>query len=157
MVRAVLICIAAGLMLAVSAAATAQQLSFGSAADAKAMLERAVVAVKSDKSKALEMFNKGEGGFLDRDLYPYCFNISDGKNVATQAKNVLGTDVRTLKDRTGRSYGQEIYDAAKEGVISEVTYMWPRPGPDPTPVTKVSFITRVGDLGCAVGYYSQTN
>src|SRR3974390_3809326 len=110
MVRAVLICIAGGLTLAVSAAAAAQQEFFGSAADAKAMLERAVVAVKSDKSKALEMFNNGEGRFVDRDLYPFCFNISDGKNVATQAKNVLGTDARTLKDRTGRSYGQEIYD-----------------------------------------------
>ena len=28
-----------------------------------------------------------------------------------------------------------------------------RPGPDKTPVPKVSFATRVGDLGCGVGYY----
>ena len=27
------------------------------------MLERAVAAVKDDKAKALDMFNKGEGGF----------------------------------------------------------------------------------------------
>ena len=33
------------------------------------MLERAVAAVKKDKAKALDMFNKGEGGFKDRDLY----------------------------------------------------------------------------------------
>jgi hypothetical protein len=27
-------------------------------------------------------------------------------------------------------------------------------GPDKTPVQKVSFATRVGDLGCGVGYYN---
>jgi hypothetical protein len=42
---------------------------FGTAEEAKAMLERAVAAVKEDKAKALDMFNKGEGGFKDRDLY----------------------------------------------------------------------------------------
>ena len=31
------------------------------------MLEKAVAAVKEDKAKALDMFNKGEGGFKDRD------------------------------------------------------------------------------------------
>jgi hypothetical protein len=31
--------------------------------------------------------------------------------------------------------------------------VWPRPGPDKTPVAKVSFVTKVGDVGCGVGYY----
>ena len=31
--------------------------------------------------------------------------------------------------------------------------MFPKPGPNKTPVPKVSFVTRVGDLGCGVGYY----
>lgn len=31
--------------------------------DAKAMLAKAVAAVKADKAKALDMFNKGEGGY----------------------------------------------------------------------------------------------
>jgi hypothetical protein len=41
---------------------------YGTADEAKAMLERAVAAVKEDKAKALDMFSKGEGGFKDRDL-----------------------------------------------------------------------------------------
>jgi hypothetical protein len=44
------------------------------------MLEKTVAAVKADKTKALDTINKREGGFLDRDLYPFCFNISDGKD-----------------------------------------------------------------------------
>ena len=42
------------------------------------MLLKAVAAVKADKTKALDMFAKGEGSFKDRDLYPFCFNASDG-------------------------------------------------------------------------------
>jgi len=52
-------------------------------------------------------------------------------------------------------YGVEVYNAAQkpEGHITEVSYMFSKPGTDPTPVAKVSFVTRVRDLGCAVGYY----
>ena len=130
----------------------------GTAAEAKAMLEKAVAAVKADKTKALDTINKGEGGFLDRDLYVFCFNISDGKAVATGSSNpsgrkVIGQDVRTLKDATGRVWGPDLYAAAKEGQITEVSYMFPKPGADTTPVAKISLVTRVGDLGCGVGYY----
>jgi len=35
---------------------------------------------------------------------------------------------------------------------NEVAYMWPRPG-STEPVQKVTFVTKVGDQVCAVGYY----
>ena len=128
----------------------------GTAADAKAMLTKTVSALKADKAKTVDEINKGEGGFLDRDIYPFCFNLSDGKIVAVgsnNAKQFLGTDIRVLKDATGKVYGPELYDGAKEGQTNEVSYMFPRPGSDKTPVTKVSFVTAVVDLGCGVGYY----
>ena len=130
----------------------------GTATEAKAMLEKAAVAVKADKAKTLDTINKGEGGFLDRDLYVFCFNIGDGKAVANgstnpAARKTIGVDVRTLKDATGKVFGQDLYDAAKEGQITEVSYMFPKPGTDATPVAKISLVTRVGDLGCGVGYY----
>ena len=115
--------------LTLSTDAIAQQAQFGTAAEAKAMLERAGAAVKADKAQALAMFNKGEGGFKDRDLQPFCFNVSDGKIVATTVPNLLGTDIRTLKDKNGKEFGQEGYQAAVEGKITETTsYMFPRPG-----------------------------
>jgi hypothetical protein len=51
----------------------------GTAAEAKAMLEKTVAAIKADKVKTLDLINKGEGGFLDRDLYPFCGNPATGK------------------------------------------------------------------------------
>ena len=152
MLRKVMIGVLASLAMTLSTAAFAQA-QFGTAAEAKAMLEKAVAAVKTDKAKALTMFNNGEGGFKDRDLQPFCFNISDGKLTAATVPNLLGTDVRTLTDKTGKVFGEEVYKAAIEGKITEVSYMFPRPGTDPTPFQKVSLIMRVGDHGCGVGYF----
>ena len=62
---------------------------------------------------------------------------------------MIGVDARTLKDATGKPFGEELYAAYQkpEGEITEVNYMFPRPGADKTPVPKVSLVTRVGDLG----------
>jgi len=154
MIRTLMIAMASAMALTLSATAFAQ----GTATEARAMLDKAVVAVKADKAKTLDTINKGEGGFLDRDLYVFCFNIGDGKAVANgstnpAARKTIGVDVRTLKDATGKVFGQDLYDAAKEGQITEVSYMFPKPGADMTPVAKISLVTRVGDLGCGVGYY----
>src|SRR5277367_3077819 len=147
MFRTVTISAVSAAVLLVSPAAFAQQTG-GTADEAKAMLMKAVAAVKADRAKALDMFNKGEGGFLDRDLYVFCSTIADGKTVALgnpNAKQLLGVDARTLKDATGKAFGQELYDAYQkpEGQITEVNYMFPRPGADKTPVAKVSLATRV--------------
>jgi hypothetical protein len=82
--------------------------------EAKAMLMKAVVAVKGDKIKALDMFNNGEGGFPDRDVYVFCSNVNDGINVVIgnpDAKQLLGKDARTLKDAAGKPFGEELYTA----------------------------------------------
>jgi signal transduction histidine kinase len=152
MIRTFMIAAASAAVLTLSTTAFAQ----GTATEAKAMLEKGVAAVKADKAKALDTINKGEGGFLDRDLYVFCFNLSDGKQVAAGSNNSrkdIGQDVRTLKDATGKAFGPDLYAAAKEGQITEVSYMFPKPGTDTTPVAKMSFVTKVGDLGCGVGYY----
>jgi hypothetical protein len=126
------------------------------------MLLKAAAAVKQDQAKALDMFNKGEGGFLDRDLYVFCGNVSDGKAVAIgnpNGKQAMGVPADTLKDATGKAFGKEIYAAYQkpEGEITEVKYVWPSPT-SKTPVPKVSLITRVSpDLGCGVGYYPPSN
>ena len=52
--------------------------------------------MKADKTKTLDLINKGEGGFLDRDLYPFCFDLSDGKILA-----VSNNDPRSNSPLTG--------------------------------------------------------
>ena len=158
MVRKFMILAASAAVIALSPAAFAQQTG-GTADEAKAMLMKAVAAVRVDEVKALDMFNKGEGAFRDRDLYVFCLSPSDGTIVATgnpNLKEALGTDMRAAQNSAGRAFGAEIYAAIQkpEGEITEVSYMLPRPGADDTLAAKVTFVARAdADLGCGVGYY----
>jgi uncharacterized protein YfiM (DUF2279 family) len=159
MVHGFLIAAASAAIIALSPNAFAQQAG-GTMAEAKAMLEKAIAAVKENKAKAIDMFNKGEGGFLDRDLYVFCDSLADGKVVAIgnqNAKQLLGQDIRNHQDAAGKAYGAEIYAAGQkpEGQFSEISYVFPRPGADKTPVPKISLVTKVDDMGCGVGYYKQ--
>jgi signal transduction histidine kinase len=130
--------------------------AFGTADDAKAMLDKTVTALKADKAKTLDEINNAQNGFLQGDIYPFCFNLSDGNVVAVanpNAKAFIGKDIRTLKDPTGDAYGARLYAAARAGKVNEVSYKFPKPGPDKTAVPKVSFMSAVAGLGCGVGYY----
>ncbi len=158
MIRTFMIAAASAAVLTLSAMVFGQQPDHGTAAQAKAMLLKAEAAVKADKPKALDMFNTGEGGFRDRDLYVFCVNVDDAKLVAIgnpNAKQLLGQDERAAKDSTGKNFGSEVFAAGQkpEGQITKVSYMFVRPGPDTKPVPKVSLVTRVSDLVCGVGYY----
>ena len=134
--------------------ANAQQ--SGTAAEARAMFDRAVAALKTEfKATALSEFNdKNNKQYHDRDLYVFCLNMSDGKITASANQALMGTDIRTIKAKDD-SFGQRIYDAMKgtpEEGVATVDYNFPKPGTT-EPLPKQSFVTRVGDQGCGVGYY----
>jgi hypothetical protein len=130
--------------------AAAQTSQFATATEAKAMLDKAVAALKADRAKALRAFNEGVEGFKDRDLYPFCADASSG--VVTAHPKLKGLSLKKLKDTAGKNFGAEIMSSAKEGEVIEVEYKWPRPG-GRDPVQKVSYVTKVDDQVCAVGYY----
>jgi len=134
-----------------SVSAFAQKADFGTVAEARAMLDKVVAAMKADKVTTLAQINKGEGGFKDRDLYAVCSG-PDGKIAAHPDQSRVGLQQKDNKDSTGKPYGLEIL-AATEGKVSEVTYMFPRPGADRTPRQKTSLVTKTGDYICLVGYY----
>ena len=123
---------------------------YGTADEAKAMLEKAVAAVKTDRAKALDMFNKGEGGFKDRDLYVACANASNG--VVTAHPYLKGEYLQDIKGKKGYPLGQEMMQNAAQGTIKKVTYWWPRPGTE-KPLEKTTFYTKIGDQICSSGYY----
>jgi len=131
------------------AASSAWAAEYGTAQEAKVMLEKVVAEVKANKSAALQKFAKGEGGFKDRDLYPFCGG-PDGN--FTAHPTLTGQSLKGLQDKAGKPLGEEIYKVAEQGKVSEVSYMWPRPGAT-EPVQKVSYVTKVDDQVCAVGYY----
>jgi hypothetical protein len=123
---------------------TTQGAEFGTAEEAKAMLNRVVTALNDDKRKALEDFNDGNGGFKDRDLYVLCANAFDGIITASPSSNGMN-----LNDFPP---GQNVMKMATEGEVRETTYWWPRPG-SIKPLKKHTFYTKVGDQICGVGYW----
>jgi signal transduction histidine kinase len=137
---------------ALAAAGIADGAEYGTREEAKAMLDKVVAEMKSDKAATLDKINKK--GFNDRDLYPFCSG-PDGKITAHGAiPERLGVDQATLKDSAGKPFGAEIRKVAKPGKIEEVSYMYKRPG-STAQEPKVSLVTQVGDQVCAVGYYKK--
>ena len=141
--------VAAVLIALASAVAQGQ---FGSAAEAKAMLEKAVAELKANEAAALAKFNKGESGFKDRDLYVFCYDMTTGKFTAHVNQALLGTDVKSLKEKDGSPLGEKVFNATKAGATNTVAYNFPKPGTS-DPVAKESYVTQVGNQGCGVGYY----
>ena len=122
---------------------------YGTREEAQAMLERAVAMVKADKMRALDLFTSGDGGFIDRDLYVFCGG-PDG--MLTAHPYIMGTNMRGFRDKAGKKF--DFYAVAEEGNFAEVTYKWVRPGED-EPRDKVSFVTKVDDQVCGVGFYKE--
>jgi hypothetical protein len=114
-------------------------------------LDRSFNVTLQKDGEALEQIQKGEAGFKDRDLYAFCANASDG--IITAHPSLKGKNIREIKDKDGKALGEEMMKVATDGKVDEVSYMWPRPGADTTPVQKVSFVTKAGDQVCGVGYY----
>jgi hypothetical protein len=133
--------------------AGAQQL--GTAEEAKAMLDRAVAALKSNEAIALAEFNDPDNKqFHDHDLYVVCFNMSDGKITAYSGPALLGVDIRTLS-LNDDPIGQRTYDAiheAPQGNIATVDYSFPKPGKTER-VPKQFIETRIGNEACGVAYF----
>ena len=131
----------------------AQQL--GTPGEAKAMLDRAIAALKSDQPGTLSQFNDpSDQQFHDRDLYVFCFDVADGKITADSSNGLRGIDIRTLKLKDD-PMGQRAYDlvqSAPQQSIRTMDYSFPKPGTT-EPAPKQFLETRVGDQGCGVAHF----
>lgn len=136
-------------------AASVQAEQFGTAKEAKAMLDRAASALKSNEALALRMFNDPDNKeFHDHDLYVVCYDMSDGKITAYESPALIGVDIRTLALKDD-PIGQRVYDAVQssaQGGITTMEYNFPKPGTT-EPVRKQFIETRLGNQVCGVAYY----
>jgi signal transduction histidine kinase len=123
----------------------------GTAAEAKALLDKAVAEVQKEGSaRAVAKFNDPAGGFRDRDLYVFCMDGSY-KITAHPDATLRGTDVATMKDSNGKAFGAEMIAAAKKGE-GTVEYVWKNPVSGKVE-DKVSFLKKAGEQYCGVGAY----
>lgn len=120
--------------------------------DARTMLSAAVAAVEQDEPQALRWFTDQSHGFRTEDLYVYCIGPDHVMDAHPDPK-INHTDVtQTLIDKNGFRFGDEMLKNAREGSISNITYLWPRLEAM-RPSVKHTMYTKVKDQICAVGYY----
>ena len=145
--------VAASLLLA---AGTASAADIATPEQAKAMLDRAIAALKADEKAALKAFNdEKDKRFHDRDLYVFCFDLPGGNFTAYQSPLLLGTPVRELTLPPNDPVGQRAYDAvanAPEETVVTVDFEFPKPGTKQL-APKQSIEARVGNQGCGVSYF----
>jgi hypothetical protein len=122
---------------------------FGTLNEAKAMLDRAIIAIKEDKATAIASFNHNDPKYRDRDLFVFCFNRKDGKFTAHEA--MVGWDVRILYDIWGSPFGEEMF-AVKDGQTTEVAYLSPVPGSTMLSPRR-AYVVGIGDQACGVSAY----
>lgn len=139
-------------LLSLSMIGAAQAGDRGSAAEAEAMVKRAVAFIK-DKGpeKAYDEFTNGKQ-FKDRDLYVIVYDL-EGKNLAQGANpKLVGKNLIGLKDPDGKPLIQMFVDLAKtkgKGWVEGYKFL--------NPVTqkienKSMYLERVGDtlVGCGI-------
>jgi len=128
-----------------SAAATPEQ--------AKAFSERASAHIKKvGEKKAFADFTRPDGGFVDGELYVFCYdrqgiNMAHGGN-----RSFVGRNLLHIKDPDGAEPNLLIVKMGFEHGRGWVDFKWPNP------VTKrienkSAYVIRTNDVTCGVGYY----
>ena len=87
---------------------------FGTAAEAEAMVKKAIQLIKTEgKVKAFAEISNPKGKFVDRDLYIFVYDI-DGKCVAHGFnQKMIGKELIEMKDSDGKLFVKERVEIAK--------------------------------------------
>lgn len=126
---------------------------FGSRDEAQAMVNKAVGLIAAKGKDAFPAFEDANGGFKDRDLYVFVYDMQ-GVNVSHGAnKALIGKNLRTMKDVDGKMLIDEMIGVVSAKGEGWVDYKWQNP------VTKKiedksSFVKKAaGELFVGVGVY----
>ena len=125
----------------------------GTEFEAKLLLERAVNLMRIDEVVALTMMTIPNGGFHQKDLYPFCI---DESGVLMAHPYNLGISIKSMVTDDGVKVGEIMLRNAKEGEINKVSYVLPifTAGKITNEkAKKTTFFTRVGKHVCASGFY----
>jgi len=124
----------------------------GNSAEAKALLDKAVVFYKANgPEKAIAAFNVPRGQFVNKDLFIFAMDMN-GKILAHADFHWLGKNMMSMKDPDGKAFMKEMIDTAKTKGKGSVDYKWANPRTI-SPEKKSSYFEKVDGviLGCA--YY----
>jgi len=125
----------------------------GSAAEAEAMVKKAIASLKANgKEATFAEINNPKGRFVDRDLYVFVYDMK-GKCVAHgQNPKMIGKDLIEMKDSDGKYFVKERIELVKTKGSGWQDYKFT------DPLTKKiehkrAYIARYDDLVVGCGIY----
>jgi cytochrome c len=142
-------------MLAFTLSQGAQAEERGSAAEASALVKKAVAYVKANgKEKAFAEFNNPKGQFVDRNLYIFVYDLK-GTSLAIGNGNsakMVGKDLSDMRDADGTYIIKGLIAVANTKGSGWFDYKWPNP------VTKAieaksSYVEKLDDIMIGCGTY----
>lgn len=124
------------------------------AAEARAMLVKAVAEIENSGAKAaFAEFNQRRGKFNTGELYVFVFNMSGVYEAYGANPGLVGNDVSNLTDAEGKPIVRDMIEIAKTSGHGNINYIWLNRS-DNRIERKMSLIELVGDHIVGVGYYS---
>lgn len=126
---------------------------FGTKDEALALLDRAISLIQEDRNRGLDLITSGEGGLHPKDLYPFCLKDN---GILLGHPTSVGLNITNFKDSSGKDVGKELIKIAKYNEVNTIDFVIARlTTDDEKEYIKTQLVTRVADLICVVGYYSQ--
>jgi cytochrome c len=145
----------APLMLAMLAFTASAQDKKGTAAEATAMVEKAVAHIKkAGRDKAFADFNNPKGAFTDRDLYVVVYDMK-GKVLSHGANaKMIGKDVIDLRDNDGKFFVKERVEMMSKGPNAKAWQDYKFMNPVSRQIEpKSMYLQRMDDLIVGCGIY----
>jgi cytochrome c len=127
----------------------------GTAAEAEAMVKKAVQLIKTEgKEKAFAAFCDPKGKFVDRDLYISVYDLN-GKCLAHGANpKMIGKDLIDLKDSDGKAFIKDRMEIAKTQGKGWQDYKFTNPVSKKIE-PKAMYFERSEDIVVACGIYKK--
>jgi cytochrome c len=136
--------------LSITTAAAAPTNARGTREEAKALCEKAAMLIKEKGPDAFAVFQKKDGGFIDRDLYVFAIDsrgnfLAHGANPALVGKGGL-----EMKDPNGFEFIKAFLAVAD---TAWVDYRWPDASDGGKVKDKSTYIIKGNDYSVGAGYY----
>jgi signal transduction histidine kinase len=128
---------------------------FGTAAEAEALVKKAVTHIKADgKEKAFAEINDPKGKFIDRDLYIFVYDLKGVCVAHGFNQKMIGKDLSAMKDKDGKSYVKERIEIAKTAGKGWQDYKFTDPVSKKIE-QKSAYIEKLDDLIVGCGIYKR--
>jgi signal transduction histidine kinase len=142
-------------MVVVGTASMALAAERGTAAEAEALVKKAIAFIKANgKDKAFAEFGNSKGQFTMKDLYIFVYDMNGKVMAHGQNPKMVGKEMIDMKDADGKEFVKERVEIAKSKGKGWQDYKFTNPQTKQIE-PKSSYIEKYEDMIVGCGIYKQ--